>query len=91
MNRRPDAAERLIELRTLESEAEAAKLRRRAAERRLFPTCPERGTVERLKYAWTKGIGDYLKKICRSAEGIPRCRIIEGPLMAGMNCVGDRF
>ena len=67
LNRRPDAAERLIETaERLKAEAEAAKTsreeRRQAAAH--STAWRERGlpVEERLKYALTKGIGDYLEE-----------------------------
>ena len=48
---------------------------------------------ERLKYALTKGIGDYLEDdLAEALKQYPRAvDVIEGPLMAGMNHVGDLF
>ena len=48
---------------------------------------------ERLKYALTKGIGDYLEAdLAEALKLYPKAvSIIEGPLMAGMNHVGDLF
>lgn len=48
---------------------------------------------ERLKYALTKGIGDYLEEdLAEALKVYPKAvDIIEGPLMAGMNHVGDLF
>lgn len=46
---------------------------------------------ERLKYALMKGIGDYLEQDL--AEALPlydkAVNVIEGPLMDGMNYVGE--
>lgn len=99
LNRRPDAAERLIETaERLKAEAEAAKASLASG------TAQPSGvnsqlqwrddTVEeRLKYALTKGVGDYLEEDLAEALKIyPKAvDIIEGPLMAGMNRVGDLF
>ena len=48
---------------------------------------------ERLKYALVKGIADYLEEDLNEAlQSYPKAvDIIEGPLMAGMNYVGDLF
>ena len=48
---------------------------------------------ERLQHALIKGIGDYLEKDLREALDVyPRAvHIIEGPLMEGMNRVGNLF
>ena len=96
LNRRPDAAERLIE--TAERlKAEAAKASgtpdaQSAVHSQL--SWRENATVEeRLKYALTKGIGDYLEEDLAVAltQYSKAVDIIEGPLMAGMNHVGDLF
>ena len=53
----------------------------------------DENVTERLKYALVKGIGEYLEEDL--AEIIPLYNkvvdIIEGPLMEGMNIVGDLF
>ena len=48
---------------------------------------------ERLQYALVKGLGDYLQEDLQEAlQCYPQAvDIIEGPLMAGMNYVGDLF
>ena len=61
-----------------------------------IPNLPgERGLLwkSRLKYALTKGIGDYLEEdLAEALKLYPKAvSIIEGPLMAGMNHVGDLF
>jgi 5-methyltetrahydrofolate--homocysteine methyltransferase len=84
-NRRPDATERLLAL------AERFQRRSKAA-------APEdawrKGTVEeRLAHALIHGVLDYLEDDVREALaklGQPLA-VIEGPLMAGMNVVGDLF
>lgn len=87
LNRRADAAERLIEvaenLKNLSTGSVAVKT-----------DVWREGTVEeRLKYALIKGIGDFLEQDL--AEAIPLYEkavdIIEGPLMDGMNEVGELF
>ncbi|WP_308756889.1 methionine synthase [uncultured Bacteroides sp.] len=99
LNRRADAAERLIETaERLKAEAEAAKSSQPDGNSPL-PTpnsqlaWREDTVEERLKYALTKGIGDYLEEDLAEALRIyPKAvDIIEGPLMAGMNYVGDLF
>jgi 5-methyltetrahydrofolate--homocysteine methyltransferase len=87
LNRRPDAAERLIELAgSLQSESFGS----------LESVGPSRETLpleERLMAALVKGNGDHLE--ADLAEALKRYSravdIIEGPLMAGMNEVGRRF
>lgn len=98
LNRRPDASERLIETaERMKAEAEADKASgaggiRPAVQSQL--SWRENVTVEeRLKYALTKGIGDYLEEdLAEALEKYAKAvDIIEGPLMAGMNHVGDLF
>ena len=89
LNRRPDAAERLIELaaRLKDSqEGESATHVRHDAWR-------DAPVEERLKYALVKGIGDYLETdLAEAAQLYPHAvDIIEGPLMDGMNYVGELF
>ena len=99
LNRRPDAAERLIQTaERLKAEAEAAK--NSLSDGRSQLPAPnsqlawrEDTVEERLKYALTKGIGDYLEEdLAEALKVYPKAvDIIEGPLMAGMNHVGDLF
>lgn len=96
LNRRPDAAERLIE--TAERlKAEAAKAsgegKTQAADHSQLAWREGASVEERLKYALTKGIGDYLEEdLAEALRLYPKAvSIIEGPLMAGMNHVGDLF
>lgn len=98
LNRRPDAAERLIETaERLKAEAEAAKAsgsgEPQAAVRSQLAWREGTSLEERLKYALTKGIGDYLEEdLAEALKLYPKAvDIIEGPLMAGMNHVGDLF
>lgn len=96
LNRRKGAAEDLIELAArLKEEQEAAK----AAG--TVPSAGKKaqeewrsGDVEaRLRYALRKGVGDYLQADIDEALTLyPKAvDIIEGPLMAGMNEVGELF
>lgn len=91
LNRRPDAAERLIE--TAERlKAEKENKDTSAAVNHL--KWREGTTVEeRLQYALVKGLGDFLEEDLQEAlSRYPNAvSIIEGPLMAGMNHVGDLF
>lgn len=98
LNRRPDAAERLIETaERLKAEADAAKASGTDNVQSASPSqLSWRENVpveERLKYALTKGIGDYLEEdLAEALQQYPKAvDIIEGPLMAGMNHVGDLF
>ncbi len=90
LNRRPDAAERLIELaETLKANMTDAP-GQAAVKHDAWRGQP---VQERLKYALMKGIGDYLEEDL--AEALPLYEkavdVIEGPLMEGMNHVGELF
>jgi 5-methyltetrahydrofolate--homocysteine methyltransferase len=85
LNRRPEATERLIKF--AESVKQKGKAEVVADEWRT-------GTVEqRLEHALVKGIVDFIDPDIEEARrkyGKPLL-VIEGPLMAGMNVVGDLF
>ncbi len=89
LNRRPDATERLVELgeRLKSSGADKVAAAKVEAEWRS-------GTVEeRLSHSLVKGIVEYIDADTEEARvkyGKPLL-VIEGPLMAGMNVVGDLF
>ncbi|MGP1539355.1 methionine synthase [Bacteroides pyogenes] len=94
LNRRPDASEHLIEL------AEKLKERDRkstegkdASVNSEFPEWRDKPVQERLQHALMKGIGDYLEQDLTEALSIynKAVDIIEGPLMDGMNHVGELF
>ncbi len=84
-NRRPDAAERMV--RFAETVKGQAKVDTQDLEWR-------KGTVEeRLAHALVKGIADHIVEDTEEARmkyGRP-IHVIEGPLMDGMNVVGDLF
>jgi 5-methyltetrahydrofolate--homocysteine methyltransferase len=89
LNRRPDAGERLVEI------AENAKGAAKDDSARLAWRA---GTVaERLSHALVQGITDFIvadtEECWRAiqADGGRPLHVIEGPLMAGMNIVGDLF
>jgi len=89
LNRRPDAGERLVEI------AETAKGAARDDSRKLEWRT---GTVEqRLSHAMVHGITDFIVEDTEEAyravlaRGGRPLHVIEGPLMAGMNIVGDLF
>lgn len=91
LNRRPDAAERLIELADNLKEASVGNA---SAGQPVKHDAWRDGTVEeRLQYALVKGIGDFLEEDL--AEALPQydkaVDVIEGPLMDGMNHVGELF
>jgi 5-methyltetrahydrofolate--homocysteine methyltransferase len=85
LNRREDATERLLEL------AETVK---GAGKKKELDDAWRQGTVEeRLTHALVKGIIDFVDvdtEEARQKYGRP-LHVIEGPLMAGMNVVGDLF
>ncbi|MDT9000104.1 methionine synthase [Paucibacter sp. APW11] len=89
LNRRPDAGERLIEV------AESAKGAAKDDSARLAWRA---GSVdERLSHALVHGITDFINEDTEEAyqailaKGGRPLHVIEGPLMAGMNVVGDLF
>src|SRR5213075_1624222 len=85
LNRRPDATERLVKF---------ADSVREKDETETVEDEWRKGTVEeRLSHALVKGIVDYIDQDTEEARkkyGRPLL-VIEGPLMAGMNIVGDLF
>ena len=94
LNRRSDAAERLIELAAkLAAEAEAGHSGNAGASSQPVEDRTAKPVEERLSEALVKGVGDYLESDLKEAlSQFPRAvDIIEGPLMAGMNKVGDLF
>jgi 5-methyltetrahydrofolate--homocysteine methyltransferase len=85
LNRRPDATERLMEF--AETIKNSGKEKKADDEWRMLPV------EKRLEYALVKGIVDYIDQDTEEARielGKP-LSVIEGPLMAGMNVVGDLF
>ncbi|HZV36529.1 MAG TPA: methionine synthase, partial [Verrucomicrobiae bacterium] len=85
LNRRPDATERLLKF--ADSVKQKGKTETVADEWR-------NGTVEeRLSHALVKGIVDFIDADTEEARKkyIKPLSVIEGPLMAGMNVVGDLF
>lgn len=85
LNRRDDATERLI------SFAETVKAKGKVIEK---DEAWRAGTVEqRLSHALVNGITDYIEADTEEArQKYPRpLEVIEGPLMDGMNIVGDLF
>ncbi|HZH49467.1 MAG TPA: methionine synthase [Nitrospira sp.] len=85
LNRRPDATERLVTF------AETVKQKGKVA---VKDDEWRKGTVEeRLSHALVKGITDYIDQDTEEArQKYPKpLSVIEGPLMSGMNVVGDLF
>ncbi|WP_288413438.1 methionine synthase [uncultured Sphingomonas sp.] len=86
LNRDPDATERLIALAEKYKGTDAVA-EKAAAEWRSLPV------VKRLEYALVKGIDAHVvddTEECRQQFARP-IEVIEGPLMDGMNVVGDLF
>jgi len=85
LNRRPDATERLV------SFAETVKAK---GKEEVKDEAWRQGTVEeRLKHALVNGITDYIDADTEEArqQYAKPLDVIEGPLMAGMDVVGDLF
>ncbi len=85
LNRRPDATERLIKF------AETVKKKGETkVEETPWRTLP---VAERLKHALINGITDYIDQDVEEARHQYErpLQVIEGPLMDGMNVVGDLF
>ena len=94
LNRRPDAGERLVEI--AETAKSGAKDESKRLEWRGTPEHPK--TVgERLSHALVHGITDFITEDTEEAyrailaKGGRPLHVIEGPLMDGMNVVGDLF
>ncbi|MGB5530345.1 MAG: methionine synthase, partial [Ignavibacteriaceae bacterium] len=85
LNRKPDATERLIEF------AETIRKKDKVEEKR--DEWRNLSVEKRLKHALIKGIVDYIDLDVEEArlKYSQPLEIIEGPLMAGMNVVGDLF
>jgi len=85
LNRRPDATERLVTF------AETVKQQGKVA---VKDDEWRSGTVEeRLSHALVKGVTDFIEQDIEEARQkyAKPLHVIEGPLMAGMNIVGDLF
>ena len=94
LNRRPDASERLIELAEELKAGKGADAQMASNSSGSARQAWRDGTVqERLQHALIKGIGDFLEEDL--AEALPLYEravdVIEGPLMDGMNYVGELF
>ena len=86
-DRREDATERLLEL------AEEYKGESSASKDRTDLEWRSRTVEERIKHSLVKGINEFVEEDAEEARqkyGSP-LQVIEGPLMDGMNVVGDLF
>jgi 5-methyltetrahydrofolate--homocysteine methyltransferase len=86
LNRRPDSTERLLELAPkYKGTGESAETQ--DAEWRSWPV------EKRLEHALVKGVDQFIVADTEEArQALPKpIEVIEGPLMAGMNVVGDLF
>ncbi len=94
LNRRPDAGERLVEV--AESAKSGAKDESKKLEWRGTPEHPVH-VNQRLSHAMVHGITDFIVDDTEEAyqatiaKGGRPLHVIEGPLMDGMNIVGDLF
>jgi len=87
LNRRPDATERMLDLAERYRGEGGAKAREKDLSWREWPV------DKRLEHALVNGITEYIEtdtEEARLAAARP-LHVIEGPLMAGMNVVGDLF
>src|SRR4051794_12042363 len=84
-NRRPDATDRLVQL--------AERVRGTGTQRELDLSWREAPVEKRLEHALVHGIVDFIEADAEEArQKLPRpLDVIEGPLMAGMQVVGDLF
>ncbi|MGE5400551.1 MAG: methionine synthase [Ignavibacteriales bacterium] len=85
LNRRPDATERLVDF--------AEKIKQKDKTQAKEELWREMTVEERLKHALIKGIVDYIEQDTEEArqKSSSPLDVIEGPLMDGMNVVGDLF
>jgi 5-methyltetrahydrofolate--homocysteine methyltransferase len=84
-DRREDATERLVEL--------AERVRGDGKKRELDLAWRDAPVEKRLEHALVRGVVDFIEEDTEEARAkLPRpLDVIEGPLMAGMNVVGDLF
>ncbi|MDT7513937.1 methionine synthase [Rhodoferax mekongensis] len=94
LNRQPDAGERLVEI--AETAKSGAKDESKKLEWRGTPEAPV-AVAQRLSHALVHGITDFITEDTEEAyreilaKGGRPLHVIEGPLMDGMNVVGDLF
>jgi 5-methyltetrahydrofolate--homocysteine methyltransferase len=85
LNRRPDATERLLEL--------AETVKGDGKKREIDLTWREASVQNRLSHALVKGIVEFIDEDVEESRHLfaRPIEVIEGPLMDGMNVVGDLF
>ncbi len=85
LNRRPDATDRLLEV--------ADTVKGRAAEQATDLAWRNAPVAERLAHALVEGVADFIVEDTEEArhQAERPIHVIEGPLMDGMNIVGDLF
>ncbi|MCB9645617.1 MAG: methionine synthase [Deltaproteobacteria bacterium] len=85
LNRRPDATERLLEI--------AGTVKGQAKEAVQDQAWRHKPVTERITHALVKGISDFIEADAEEARQHVShpIQVIEGPLMDGMNVVGDLF
>lgn len=85
LNRRPDAAERMV--------AFAETVKSKGKEQVVDNAWRELPVAKRLEHALIKGITEYIDEDVEEARAAAErpLHVIEGPLMDGMNVVGDLF
>jgi 5-methyltetrahydrofolate--homocysteine methyltransferase len=86
LNRNPEATEKLVEF--------AEKVKGPGKEREKLDESWRKGTVvERITHALVRGITEYIDQDTEEARKLydKPIEVIEGPLMVGMNVVGDLF
>ncbi|MYA33227.1 MAG: methionine synthase [Gemmatimonadales bacterium] len=85
LDRRPDATERLTDL--------AGRIRDEGIETRVDDAWRSEGVESRLEHALVEGIVEHIEEDAEEARLLygKALQVIEGPLMAGMNRVGDLF
>jgi 5-methyltetrahydrofolate--homocysteine methyltransferase len=84
-NRKPDATEKLVEI--------AEKYKGKGKQREKDDSWRQKPVRERLSYALVNGITDFIEEDVEEARHSYErtLEVIEGPLMDGMNIVGDLF
>lgn len=87
LNRRDDSTERLLDLAEKYRDSKSGEVAIQQAEWRGWPV------VKRLEYSLVKGITEFIELDTEEArqQADRPIEVIEGPLMSGMNVVGDLF